>query len=240
MLFLDLTFDSPTENLAADETLLDLCEDGATDEILRFWEPKTHFVVLGYGNRAATEANLEACRKAQVPVLRRASGGGTVLQGPGCLNYALVLKIPPSGPLASLTDTNCHILQRHRQALVPILGKDLRVQGVSDLTRGDLKFSGNAQRRKRRCLLFHGTFLLHMDLSLVEKLLPMPSRRPDYRADRPHGAFLTNVNVPAGPIKEALKGAWGADAPFRGSLADSAALRGLADTYASDGWNRKF
>jgi len=62
MKHLDLTLATPAENLACDEALLDWCEEGhRADEILRFWEAKEYFVVIGYANKAATEANLSAC-----------------------------------------------------------------------------------------------------------------------------------------------------------------------------------
>src|SRR5262245_29464931 len=93
MRLLDYTFPTPEENLACDEALLDLCEAGHAPEVLRFWEPSSHFVVVGYANRIADEVNVTECRTRGIPILRRCSGGGTVLQGPGCVNYALVLRI---------------------------------------------------------------------------------------------------------------------------------------------------
>src|ERR1044071_9785969 len=159
------------ENLACDEVLLQMAEESPeTGEVLRVWEPVQYFVVIGYANRAASEVNLEYCETNTIPVLRRCTGGGAVLQGPGCLNYSLILPIN-----ASIHNTNASIMQRHAHAL------GAEVRGHSDLTRGDRKFSGNAQRRKRRYLLFHGSFLLDLDIALVERLLPMPSRQPDYR-----------------------------------------------------------
>ena len=92
MKYLDLTLPSPEENLACDETLLDWCDESDGPEILRFWEPHRHFIVVGYSNRVECEVNLAACRELNIPVLRRCSGGGTVVQGPGCLNYALILR----------------------------------------------------------------------------------------------------------------------------------------------------
>jgi len=93
MQLLDLTFPTPQENLACDEALLEMCERGYDREILRFWEPSSLFVVLGYSNPVSTEVDHEACRTAGVPILRRYSGGGTVLQGSGCFDYALVLEV---------------------------------------------------------------------------------------------------------------------------------------------------
>src|ERR1019366_4870445 len=94
---LDLTLPTPAENLACDEALLDACEAGRHPPVLRFWESPEHFVVVGYSNPVATEVNVEACQAAGVPILRRCTGGGTVVQGPGCLNYALILPIEMEG-----------------------------------------------------------------------------------------------------------------------------------------------
>src|SRR5436190_14037059 len=141
MQLLDLTLKSPAANLACDEALLDWCEAGGGDEgVLRFWESVKHFVVLGYANKAATEVDLEACLKEGIPVLRRCSGGGTVVQGRGCLNYSLLLHI--QGPLESISETNCFVIGRNRDALQPLVNGKIEIQGHTDLARGGLKFSG--------------------------------------------------------------------------------------------------
>src|SRR5262252_10196626 len=113
--FCDLTLPSPEENLACDEALLDLAEEGRGDEVLRVWEPRHYFVVLGYSNKAAVEVNLPFCRLHTIPVLRRCTGGGAVLQGPGCLNYSLILRA--EGDLHNIPSTNNYILKRHQTAL---------------------------------------------------------------------------------------------------------------------------
>ncbi len=185
MKYLDQTLQTPHENLACDEALLDCCEEGFPDEILRFWEPRQHFVVLGYSNKARSEVNLDSCQRLGIPVLRRCTGGGTVLQGPGCLNYALLLKIQSDSPLANITKANAFIMNRNRNALNPLLGGKVLIQGHTDLTLQGTKFSGNSQRRRRLFLLFHGSFLLDLDLALVEQTLThafqattLPSRPP--------------------------------------------------------------
>ena len=117
MKFLDLSFHAPAENLACDEALLDWFEENGGDGVLRFWEPKNYFAVVGYGNRVETEVNVAACDKEGIPILRRCSGGGTVLQGPGCLNYSLILKIEEHGPVVSITAANRFIMERNREAV---------------------------------------------------------------------------------------------------------------------------
>jgi len=240
MKYLDLALPTPAENLACDEALLDWCEvSHCADEILRVWEPADYFVVVGYANKAATEVNLPACEARQVPVLRRCSGGGTVLQGPGCLNYTLILKIAGAEPLRSIATTNCFVMNRNREALETLLKRPVKVQGHIDLAISGLKCSGNSQRRRRRFLLFHGTFLLNFDVPLVQELLPLPSQQPGYRQNRAHTDFLTNLKLPAGELKAALRRTWNATSPLRSPplLAMAALTR---EKYATREWNFKF
>jgi lipoate-protein ligase A len=233
---LDLTLPTPAANLACDEALLDACDEQAGGEVLRFWEPREYFVVVGNSNDVGLEVNEAACRREKVGVYRRCTGGGTVLQGPGCLNYSLILKIDGNDLLRTITEANRHIMGRHREALSALLGRPVRVQGHTDLSAAGMKFSGNAQRRKRHALIFHGAFLLGLDLGLMEKLLPMPSRQPDYREGRPHRLFLTNLAVPASTVKDALRKTWSADAALD-VLPDYQRL--VAEKYSQDEWNRR-
>jgi len=208
---LDLTRTTPEENLALDEALLQEADAGAGGPVLRFWESSVYFVVLGISNQAALETDLDACAQAGVPVLRRGSGGGAVLQGPGCLNYALVLPVAEDGPLSGIHSTNDWIIGRHAEALTPLAPGPVHMVGTSDLAIDGLKFSGNAQRRKRRWILFHGTFLLDFDLPLIARLLRMPSREPDYRAGRGHEDFIRNFPASREAVKQALCLTWGAE-----------------------------
>lgn len=240
MRLLDLTLPSPAENLACEEALLDAYEENGGNEILRFWESSETFVVVGYGNKVATEANVAACRMHGIPILRRCSGGGTVLQGVGCLNYALILRITEDGPLRSITSANQFIMERNRAAIGSLLpSQQITVRGHTDLTLGELKFSGNSQRRKKSSVLFHGTFLLNFDLRLVSELLRMPTSEPDYRARRRHEHFLINLNQPAENVKTAMRRAWNVTGePKDYPRAETRQL--AAQKYSTDEWNFKF
>ncbi len=239
MKYCDLSLPSPEENLACDEALLDLCEADETTELLRVWETSRYFVVVGYANKVGTEVNVPFCKANTIPVLRRCSGGGTVLQGPGVLNYTLILRLNPSGPCHSITSTNDFIMERHQAAMAGLIRARVERHGHTDLTIGGLKFCGNAQRRHSRCLIFHGSFLLHLDISLLEKALPMPARQPEYRLNRSHSDFLTNLTVPASHLKTALAKAWNATETLHAFPMNE--IQRLARTkYALDEWNLKF
>jgi len=237
---LDLQLPSPAENLAADEALLDQCEAGSAGETLVFWEPREVFVVVGYANKVATEVNVSACEKRGIPVFRRCSGGGTVVQMPGGLNYSVILQITENGPTRNITAANQFIMEKNRAAIAELLpGAAVSVRGHTDLCVGDLKFAGNSQRRRKHFLLFHGTLLLDCDLSLISELLLMPSLQPDYRDGRPHENFVTNLKLPAQKVKAALAKVWEAR-ELAPTLPAAEIARLVAEKYSSKSWNLKF
>ncbi len=186
MRLLDLSFATPEDNLALDEALLHQLQAVETSgerpvETLRFWESATPFVVLGRSLRLAEEVDVEAAARAGVLVLRRVSGGGTVVIGPGSLNFTIVLSL------------NCHPehrdIRRSMQAIVTTIATALPIDGLhlagtSDLLWHDWKVSGHAQRRSRDGLLHHGTLLYGLDLPLMARVLKEPPRQPDHRAKR--------------------------------------------------------
>jgi lipoate-protein ligase A len=240
MTLLELTLPSPAENLALDEALLDAAEAGLGGEVLRFWESPTPFVVVGYANKIAQEVNVAACESNAIPILRRCSGGGTVVQGPGCLNYAVVLHITATGPTRSISTANQFIMGRVREGIQSAIGNrqsTISIQGHTDLSLGNLKFSGNAQRRRKDFLLFHGTLLLSFHLPLISELLKRPSLQPDYRANRTHKEFITNLNLPAETVKRAMATEWIATAS---SAIHTHAAEALVQKYNSAEWNSKF
>lgn len=210
---LDLTLPSPEENLALDDALLDELDEHGGDPILRFWESDRYFVVLGPSCRLLDDVHVAACKKDRVRVLRRASGGGTVLQGPGCLSYAFVLPISWHPDLANIRSTNRLILERIAQSLHR-WEPAITFRGISDLAIDGMKISGNAQRRKRHTLLFHGTILHGMQSALIARYLKQPARQPEYREDRPHEAFLRTITVPPQELKQAIAAAWSIGLPL--------------------------
>jgi lipoate-protein ligase A len=243
---LELQLPSPAEQLAADEAILDAAENDNGGETLLFWEPKETFVVVGYANKVTAEVDVPACEKAGVPVYRRCSGGGTIVQMPGGLNYSLILRIQENTPTRNISSANSFIMEKNRAAIeavpsapLPSANGKISVRGHTDLCVGDVKFAGNSQRRRKHFLLFHGTLLLNCDLNLVGELLRMPTQQPDYRAGRSHKEFVANLNLPAEKIKFALARAWAADEKFENP--PLAEIKKLAqEKYSTRGWNFKF
>lgn len=239
MKLLDLTLDSPAENLALDEALLDQAESSPRHtEILRLWELAEPVVVLGRSSRVGEEVNREACRRKGIPVYRRSSGGASVVAGPGCLMYTVLLNHEIHPALRLIDHAHCFVLDRLSRALSQ-LGFQVEFRGTSDLTCQGKKFSGNSMRCKRRYLLYHGTVLYDFPLELIGECLNMPPRQPDYRQGRAHADFLTNISTSGDQLRRAIRESWQAE----NALAEwpETAMRKLVDErYARDEWNFQF
>ncbi len=233
---LDRTLPTLAENLALDEALLLAAEDAASGEVLRFWEWPDPAVVLGAGGMLAADVDEAKCLRNGVPILRRASGGGTVLLGEGCLLFSLVLRFDRHSALKDINASYRHILGRIVQALKSIA--PMEFAGISDLAVDGRKCSGNAQQRKRDYLLHHGTLLYRFDLGLLGHYLHAPANQPSYRAGRPHETFVANLRAGADELKRPIAAEWGAKTTLS-DLPVARIERLVAEKYGLESWNRR-
>jgi lipoate-protein ligase A len=237
MQFLGLTLPTPAENLALDEALLLEREAQPGDDVLRLWEWPQPAVVLGSACRLTDDVDEAACRADGVPILRRSSGGGTVLLGKGCLLYSLVLAYERDPALQDVCPSYRYILGRVGAALEGLL-PGIEPAGTSDLASEGRKFSGNAQQRKRSHLLHHGTLLYDLDLELIARYLRPPSRQPDYRAGRDHRAFVRNLPADAAELQRRLRAPWEAETETK-AWPEDLVRQLVADKYGREDWLRR-
>ena len=171
-------------------------------ERLLVWESAHPAVVLPRNGAADAWANLDACAFRDIPILRRDSGGGAVVLGPGCLSVALILSLDARPALADVAGSYATLLRAIADTLaIP----DVTIRST-DLALGNRKFAGHAQRRLRHTLLHHGTILYGFDLGLIDTLLPEPPRRPAWRGSRRHREFLANAPLGRADLVARLQG----------------------------------
>ena len=198
----DILRNDAAANLALDEFLL-----YQNEEVLRFWECARPVVVAGRSGLIEEQVRVEACAADGVDVLRRCSGGGAVVLGPGCLNYSLVFSFERRPRWRDV-----------RRSIREILGRMSRALGAeicdpSDLACAGRKVSGNSQRRTASAVLHHGTLLYDFDAELASRYLLEPKRQPAYRRGRTHAQFLGNLPLSAPEIEQRVAEAWFARLP---------------------------
>ena len=172
-------------NMAADEAMLQMYAAGKIPPTLRFysWQPRA--VSLGYFQQADREVDFEECEKRGMNVVRRLSGGRTVLHDRE-VTYSLIVKESetyiPDGVTASYlffsrgiaaglrslgVEPSLH--SPRRQAAELSSNASLRSAACFDapshyeLTVGGRKIVGSAQTRRDGVLLQHGSILLDFD-----------------------------------------------------------------------------
>lgn len=158
------------------------------------WSCRTTAVVLGASRDRAAEVHEDECLRRGAAVLRRASGGGTVVIGPGTLQYTFVLPHRPDEEPPTITTVQraCNAIV---QAALARAGAPVEIASdpCGDLVAEGRKVGGLALRRRRRATMLHGTLLVDADLGLVSCLLRHPQREPAWRRGRPHREFLANI-----------------------------------------------
>jgi lipoate-protein ligase A len=241
MQFLDLTLPTIAANLALDEALLIEADAGRGSMLVRLWRPPEFAVVLGASRRLADEVFLDACASDHVPILRRTSGGGTVLVGPGVLCVTVILPEDAAPGLSRVDLAHSHVLEQIAATLrnaVPAVD----VQGCGDLVIHDRKFGGSAQRRLKNWLLLHCSILFDFPIEPITRYLKMPRRQPDYRAGRSHETFLTNLPLPREKLEAAIRDAFSAiPTPGLEPLVPPALIESLlSEKFANRQWIERF
>jgi lipoate-protein ligase A len=161
--------------------------------------------------------------------------------------YSLVLR-RDQFPVDGISDITASLLERIVTGLAETVPHAFRA-GISDLclaeksaSDGTLlhrKFSGNSMRLRPSHVLFHGTILYAFNLSLISRYLKLPERQPEYRQQRSHSDFITNLGIDVARIKQSLARQWRADNPLVAWPADL--TQSLARSkYETPEWNLRF
>lgn len=237
MTLLDLTLPTAAENVALDEALLLAAEDGTGGEVLRLWRQPTPAVVVGAGGSVAIDVDEAACAADGVPVVRRSSGGGTVLLDPGSLCVSVVLRIGPG--LDTIAGATAFVMGKLRAA-VGAHEPGVELAGSGDLAVGGRKLAGSAQQRKRTHLLYHASILGPSSdtRDRIARYLRAPEREPAYRAGRDHLTFLACVLRDDADLRRDVIDAWGPVGVYPNPPLDR--MRELvAERYGRDEWTRR-
>lgn len=236
-------------NMGLDEAILEAVASGASEPTLRLyrWDPPA--VTIGYFQGMREEIDLEACARLGIDAVRRVTGGGAVFHDAE-ITYSIV--VPEGHELAP-----AEVLESYRRicgGLVAGLGKlgiAASFAPINDIVAGGKKVSGNAQTRKRGCLLQHGTLLLGVDVERMFELLKVPQEKLRGKLIEDVKARVTSVRELLGRevgYAEAAKAlasgfaeAWGADL-VKGEFSAAELAAGeriAAEKYRTEAWNLK-
>jgi lipoate---protein ligase len=154
------------------------------------WIPDKVYIVLGASNNMKDALNMDNVTKDNIPVLKRPSGGQTVILTPNNIIIAAVY----------FDKNNLHpkdIFQQVNKLIISTIEdigiQNLSMMGISDIAISGKKILGSSIYRSKEALLYHAVLNLGEPSSTFEKYLKHPSKEPDYRQGRSHSEFVTSL-----------------------------------------------
>jgi lipoate-protein ligase A len=179
----------PALNMAIDEALLEMHISSCVP-IFRIYGWQPHGFSLGYSQNPASVLYVDRCEQNGIPFVKRVTGGGIIFHGDE-VTYSIACSEEDIGPVNSVKDAYkllCEfILETYRRfGLNPYFAIENpnreKVKSTFcfssfedyDILIGGKKIGGNAQRRKKKVIMQHGSIPITLDMPLISKYVKEP------------------------------------------------------------------
>ena len=154
------------------------------------WIPDKSYIVLGASNNAKDAVEEEPTLANNISVLKRRTGGQTVMLTPNNLIISAVI-----------TDESVmkpkDVFNRFNDFIISAIAKNHTVKfatrGISDIAMGEKKILGSSMYRGKGKLFYHAVLNFNEPSTTFQKYLKHPNNEPDYRKGRMHHEFVTSL-----------------------------------------------
>jgi lipoate-protein ligase A len=163
------------KNMAIDRAVLVANSEGKVPPTVRFYEWIPPAISIGYFQNLTEEIDLEVCNKHGVDYVRRITGGGAVFHEDE-LTYSIVIPESHKEIPKNIMESYGRICGAVVRGLGN-LGIESVYKPINDIIANRRKISGNAQTRKYRTVLQHGTVLMDVDVEKMFSLLKVPNEK---------------------------------------------------------------
>jgi lipoate-protein ligase A len=173
--FIDLDLVDPHLGPAVFEAVMETRQKNLAADTVLFWRPNKPAVYVGYHQYVLEDINVEACRKDNLPIVRRTLGGGTGYCDQNQIIYNLIFSPSERGIPQSPKEIYHYALKGLIDALHNIGISD----AVIDETRYSVyangkKISGSGQLSTNGITDSSGSFLVDFDYEKMSKYLTNP------------------------------------------------------------------
>jgi lipoate---protein ligase len=145
-------------------------------------------VVMGISGKQPDLIHPILIQQKPIPIIRRFSGGGTVVVDEHTIFYTLI----GNRSMLSVPCYPAELLRWTEGVYAPAFGEIDFALRDNDYVIGDKKFGGNAQYLAKDRWLHHSSLLWDYRSHMMDYLL-MPLKTPTYRKDRIHSDFLCRL-----------------------------------------------
>mmetsp|Transcript_19964 Transcript_19964/g.25916 ORF Transcript_19964/g.25916 Transcript_19964/m.25916 type:complete len:253 (-) Transcript_19964:969-1727(-) len=160
--------------------------------ILGKCEEEDPTVVMGISGKAEAHLNTDLIKKDKIPVLRRFTGGGTVIVNKSTLYVSFIVDSESLLPKVKVHPRE--IMRWSEEFYHPVFDKLCGMDSGfhledTDYVFGSRKFGGNAQGISGKRWIHHTSFLWDYNMNEMD-YLSNPEKQPEYRKRRSHSEFL--------------------------------------------------
>lgn len=186
MIYVINNSNDPFFNHAAEEYLI----DNFDEEVFMLWINKPS-ILIGRNQNTVSEINLDYVEENGIIVVRRLSGGGTVYNDLGNMNFTFI---------TSRDTTKPQVKNKFEKFALPVvkalrsLDVNAEFTGRNDIAIDGKKISGNAQYFSKDKLLHHGTLLYDCDISKLSLALKSRPIKFVDKSIKSTGARVTNIS----------------------------------------------
>lgn len=154
------------------------------------WIPDKTYIVLGASNNAKDAVNEEPTLRDNITVVKRKTGGQTVMLTP---NNIIISAVIIDESIMKPKD----VFNRFNDHIIGAISKNhivkFSTRGISDIATGELKILGSSMYRGRGYLFYHAVLNFNEPSTTFQKYLKHPNNEPDYRKGRMHHEFVTSL-----------------------------------------------
>ncbi len=162
-------------NMAIDRAILVANSKEIVPPTVRFYHWIPSAISIGYFQSLTEEIDLDECKKNGVNYVRRITGGGAVFHE-NELTYSIVIPESHKEIPKNIMDSYGRICGAIIRGLKHF-GIDSTYHPINDILSNGKKISGNAQTRKHKTVLQHGTVLLDVDVEKMFALLKVSNEK---------------------------------------------------------------
>ncbi len=161
------------ENMAIDETLLELKGQGKSPNTIRFLQFSPRAVLVGFHQAIAEEIRTDYCRENKIDVNRRITGGGALFFDENQLGWEVFC----DKAFFNTGIPNAHLFKALCDPVVMALGllnvnADFRPR--NDIEINGRKISGTGGTEADNAFMFQGTMLVDFDVNTMLRALRIP------------------------------------------------------------------
>ncbi len=232
-------------NMAIDEAVSESVALGESLPTIRFYKWLPSAVSIGYFQSLKDEVFEDVCKRKEIDVVRRRTGGGAVFHdSEGEITYSV---IAPEQMFSSDILKSYHEICNWIIDALSLIGIKSDFRPINDIVVNSKKISGNAQTRRNKVLLQHGTILNKVDVDKMFSVLKVGKEKVSDKIIQNIKKIVTSVeqNSNAGEeeLVKALRIAFMEGKDFEvGFLTEKEVERTeqlVKEKYSTNEWNYK-